>query len=111
MLHIKLMVGNAFDDGKKSVKIKSGSIKTMPVNHEWLQNSKFTYIMSTSKCLNLLYYLVKLLSMDYLCGELCVCACYSKYAYMFMCMFRTNMKYFIILPLIFTLVWIDAHYH
>lgn len=34
MLHIKLMVGNAFDDGKKSIKTKSGGIKTRPVNHE-----------------------------------------------------------------------------
>lgn len=34
MLHIKLMVGNVFDDGKKSIKTKSGGIKTRPVNHE-----------------------------------------------------------------------------
>lgn len=48
------MVGNAFDDGKRPVKTKSSSIKTMPVNHEWQQNSKFTYTVSTSKCLNVI---------------------------------------------------------
>lgn len=69
------MVGNAFDDGKKSSKTKSGGIKTRPVNYEWQQDSKFTCTVSTSKCLNII---LLLFSTDCLCEELCVCACYSS---------------------------------